>query len=122
MVKELNRSSYICGNYNSDLLKIIRNRHFNDCFDNLITVGFFPKITRPTRFAEQSSTLIDKVFSSNTEERETSGILLNPTALKVAFKQYREALRSSITNHKVYYDRTFLLYQNNVRKTWAVIK
>ena len=46
-------------------------------FYNLIAVGFFPKITFPTRFTEQSSSLIDNVFSNNIEERETSGILLN---------------------------------------------
>ena len=44
-------------------------------------------------------------------------------ALKATFKQYRETLRSSIKEAKrLYYHRTFLLYQNNVRKTWAVIK
>ena len=77
LVKQLNRSSYICGDYNIDLLKIKTNKHFNDFFDNLISVGFFPKITLPTRFTEQSSTLIDNVFSNNIEEREISGILLN---------------------------------------------
>ena len=59
------------------MLKIKTNKHFNDFFDNLITVVFFPKITVPTRFTEQSSLLIDNVFSNNIEERETSGILLN---------------------------------------------
>ena len=77
LVKNINRSSYICGDYNIDLLKIKTNKHFNEFFDNLITTGFFPKITLPTRFTEQSSTLIDNVFSNNIEERETSGILLN---------------------------------------------
>ena len=46
-------------------------------FDNLITVGFFPKITLSTRFTEQSLSLIDTVFSNNIDERESSGILLN---------------------------------------------
>ena len=41
LVKSLNRSSYICRDYNFDLLKIKANKYFNDCFDNLITVGFF---------------------------------------------------------------------------------
>ena len=77
MVKQLNLSSYICGDYNIDLLKIKTNKHFNDFFDNFISVGFLPKITLPTRFTEQSSTLIDNVFSNNIEEREISGILLN---------------------------------------------
>ena len=44
-------------------------------------------------------------------------------ALKATFKQYRETLRSSIKEaKKLYYHRNFLLYQNNVRKTWSVIK
>ena len=73
----LNRSSYICRDYNMDLLKIKTSKHFNDFFDNLITVEFFPKITLPTRLTEQSSTLIDNVFSNNLVKKETSGILLS---------------------------------------------
>ena len=47
----------------------------------------------------------------------------NYAAVKATFKQYRETLRSSIKEAKrLYYHRTFLLYQNNVRKTWSVIK
>ena len=43
--------------------------------------------------------------------------------LKATFKRYRETLRSIIKEAKrLYYHRTFLLYQNNVRKTWSVIK
>ena len=207
----------------------------------------FKKITLPTKFIEQSSTLIDNVFSNNLEERETSGILLNHISdhhflftyieklsyiekipkfveiektdanslenfvqellndmniydqllkpidsnphenydifmkliqdaknlhfpkktvkfnkkkhkkskwmtygilnyinnkdrlyklllktdvssdkyavLKATFKQYRETLPSSIKETKrLYYHRTFLLNQNNLRKSWAVIK
>ena len=44
-------------------------------------------------------------------------------ALKPTFKQYRETLRRSIKEaKKIYYHRTFLLHQNNVRKTWSAIK
>ena len=32
-------------------------------FDNIITVGFFPKITLPTEFTEQSSALIENIYS-----------------------------------------------------------
>ena len=64
-VKRANKSSYICGDYNIDLLKIQRNAHFNEFFDNLISCGFFPKITLPTRIAGQSASLIDNIFSNN---------------------------------------------------------
>ena len=76
-VKDLNKSSYICGDYNIDLLKVKINPRFGEFFDHIIYSGFFPKITLPARFTYQSATLIDHVFSTNIEEREISGILLN---------------------------------------------
>ena len=42
---------------------------------------------------------------------------------KANFKRYREILRNSIKRAKVlYYKKTFNLYQNHVKKTWALIK
>ena len=38
---------------------------------------FFPKITLPKRIDERSSSLIDNIFTNNTEEKKTAGILLN---------------------------------------------
>ena len=76
-VKNLNRLSYICGDYNIDLLKLKVNPRFGEFFDHIISSGFFPKITLPTRFSDQSATLIDNVFSTNIKEKEVSGILLN---------------------------------------------
>ena len=51
--------------------------HFNDYFDELVTNGFFLKFTLPTRIGERSSSLIDNIFTNDTEEKETAGILLN---------------------------------------------
>ena len=76
-VKNLNKLSYICGDYNIDLLKLKVNPRFGEFFDHIISSGFFPKITLPIRFSDQSATLIDNVFSTNIEEKEVSGILLN---------------------------------------------
>ena len=76
-VKNLNKLSYICGDYNIDLLKLKVNPRFGEFFDHIISSRFFPKITLPTRFSDQSATLIDNVFSTNIEEKEVSGILLN---------------------------------------------
>ena len=43
----------------------------------MISSGSFPKITLPTTLSDQSATLVDNVFSTNIEEKEVSGILLN---------------------------------------------
>ena len=52
--------------------------HCTNYFEKLVTNGFFPKITLLTRIGEGSSSLINNIFTNNTEEKETAGILLNP--------------------------------------------
>ena len=76
-VKNLNRPAYVCGDYNIDLLKVKINKHYCSYFDEIISNGFFPKITLPTRIADHSSTLIDNIFTNNIDETGKSGILLN---------------------------------------------
>ena len=49
--------------------------HFNNYFEELVTNGFFPKITLPIGIG--SSSLINNIFTNDTEENETAGILLN---------------------------------------------
>ena len=56
-IKNQNRPSYLCGDYNIDLLKIKMKNHFNNYFEELVTNVFFPKITLPTRISERSSSL-----------------------------------------------------------------
>ena len=58
------------GDYNINLLKIKTKKHFNDYFDELVTNGFFPKITLPTRIGDRSSSLIDNIFTNDTEEKD----------------------------------------------------
>ena len=78
-VKHRNSSVLICGDFNIDLLSVTSNRHVTEYFDNVISSGFFPKITLPTRIQENSNTLIDQIWSNNLEEskKSKSGILIN---------------------------------------------
>ena len=55
-------------------------------------MGFFLKITLPTTIGERSSSLIDNIFTNNTEEKETSGILLNHLSNHQAIFTYIEKL------------------------------
>ena len=76
-VKNLKHSAYLCGDYNIDLLKVKTNRHYCSYFDDVVSNGFFPQITLPTRLSDHSSTLIDNIFTNNIDEAGTSVILLN---------------------------------------------
>ena len=54
----------MCGDYNVDLLKL-NSIPFNETyFDNILSAGYIPKITLPTRLSE-NSTLIDNIFTTN---------------------------------------------------------
>ena len=57
--------------------------HCNNFFENVVSCGFYPKITLPTRIDDReginnpSSTLIDNIFTSNTDHIDSciSGVL-----------------------------------------------
>ena len=54
------------------------NNNYNMFFDNVISSGFAPKITLPTRICDTSSTLIDNVYTNTIDKKLTSGILIRP--------------------------------------------
>ena len=68
----------LTGDFNLDLLKINENDHINAFLNTLLSNGFFPKITLPTRITDHSQTLIDNCFARSLKSYPdtTSGILL----------------------------------------------
>ena len=55
---------YMCGDYNVDPLKLNSIPFNKTYFDNILSAGYIPKITLPTRLSE-NSTLIDNIFTTN---------------------------------------------------------
>ena len=82
-LKRMKHDIYTCGDYNINLLNINSNIHCNNFFENIVSCGFYPKITLPTRIDDReginnpSSTLIDNIFTSNTDHVDSciSGVL-----------------------------------------------
>ena len=75
-ISEMRHSSYICGDFNINLLKINVKTHYNTCFENTLSSGFFPEITLPSRMSETSSTLIDNILRNVIEPNyDKAGIL-----------------------------------------------
>ena len=72
------RSIYITGDFNIDLLQINKKRHYNHYFDSIISSGFYPKISLPTRIDRYygSTKLIDNIFT-NSIDNHSSGIFTN---------------------------------------------
>ena len=69
----------IVGDFNIDLLKIDVKDHVNLFLETMLSQGYIPKITLPTRVQYNSKTLIDNCFikSTNSLSETTSGILLH---------------------------------------------
>ena len=70
-------SSHICGDFNINLLKIHSKPHYNTFFKNMLSSGFYPKITLPTRICDTSSTIIDNIYSNEIDCYDNSGIFIN---------------------------------------------
>ena len=70
-------TTYINGDFNIDLLKIHTKQHYNVFFNNIITSGYYPRITLPTRITENTYTLIDNLFTNDISNQAVSGIFIN---------------------------------------------
>ena len=66
---------YICVDFNIDLLKTREKKLNNEYFDNLLSEGFHPKMSLPTRLGKTSHTLIDNLITNSKDFGEKSGIL-----------------------------------------------
>ena len=54
-------NTFNCGDYNINLLTLHSNEHTSNYFDGILSSGFLPAITLPTRISTNSS-LIDNIF------------------------------------------------------------
>lgn len=72
--KVKHKISYICGDFNIDLLNPNNHKLTEEFIETLYS---FPTITKPTRITGNGATLIDNIFTNNVESNSLSGILIN---------------------------------------------
>ena len=66
--------TYICGDFNINLLKIHTKPNYNTFLEIMLAHSFYPKITLPTRICDTSSTLIDQIYTNTINTQDISGI------------------------------------------------
>ena len=69
-----NKICYLMGDFNIDLLKSESCDYTNRLIEQLFTSSFLPLITKPTRITAHTATLIDNIFTNNTEKLNNSCI------------------------------------------------
>ena len=69
----------IAGDTNSNQFNVNENKNIAEFFYAIISQRFYPKITLPTRFYDQSASLINNFFCklTPTNYKTSSGILMN---------------------------------------------
>lgn len=60
------------GDYNIDLLKLDENHTYESFYETVTSLGFFPRITSPTRVTKNSKTLIDNFYCAFSDKILTS--------------------------------------------------
>ena len=58
-----NKDIYICGDFNTDLLKIDKNVNYKKFYEQLCSYGLLPQIIQPTRITDTSAIIVDNIFT-----------------------------------------------------------
>ena len=67
----------LCGDFNINLLNTESHKGTRDFMNFLYTLGFYPLINKPSRFALGSATLIDNIFTNDLQTNHFSGLIFN---------------------------------------------
>jgi len=103
----------ITGDFNLNLLK--HDVHSDTgCFLNgLLHDSFMPLITRPTRFSETSSTLIDNIFTNKIFDKYISGTLITDISDHLPIF-YIETINKMLQMHLPNTKKTLTFYKRNL--------
>lgn len=72
-----NKSMFICGDFNIDLLKYECHQNSQDFVNQLFSFGFYPLINMPTRVTFSSNTIIDNIYTNEVGVTMKNGIMIN---------------------------------------------
>ena len=116
-----NKSVYLCGDFNIDLLQYDTNNVTNNFIDHLYSFGLHPLITRPTRITSHSKTLIDNIFTTNLSDIH-SRLIINDLSdhlpIFLIFEYNHNKSKNIIYNTKrVVNDRNLNAMANKLKET-----
>ena len=71
-----NKEVYLCGDFNSDLLKLDKVKNYKKFYELMCSYGFLPQILQPTRIQGDSATIIDNIFTNTCGRKIHSGNII----------------------------------------------
>ena len=76
LLREKNKDIVLMGDFNVDLLKYENNTYTVDVRDKIYSTSLIPQITSPTRITPRSKTLIDNIFTTDSNDETLSGNII----------------------------------------------
>ena len=71
-----NKEVYLCGDFNSDLLKLNGVNNYKKFYELMCSYGYLPQILQPTRIQGDSATIIDNIFINTCDRKIQSGNII----------------------------------------------
>ena len=68
-----NKENYLCGDFNSDILKIDYQNSYKTFYNLLLSYRLSPFILLPTRITDNSATIVVNIFTNNSTNNILSG-------------------------------------------------
>ena len=76
LLKNHNQQTYVCGDFNINLLKYKQHDQTDSFVNKMFSLGYKPLTNKPTRITAYSSTLIDNIFPNDLDYKHKSGIVI----------------------------------------------
>ena len=68
-----NKEVYLCGDFNSDLLKLDKVNNYKKIYELMSSYGYLPQILQPSRIQGDSATIVDNIFTNVCNRKIQSG-------------------------------------------------
>ena len=79
-LNELNKTTFICGDFNIDLFSLFHDENCQEFFNVMTSFGYLPTIFKTTRASDTELSLIDNIFCNNLESLRKSGIIFDDSS------------------------------------------
>ena len=88
------------GDFNIDLLKFQSHEKTLGLYfiESMLTTGYLPAITKPTRATDHSATVLDHIYSNSKSLNYTSGIVITDVADH--FGTFYVSRKKAVSNYK----------------------
>ena len=94
-----NKEVYLCGDFNSDLLKLDKVNNYKKIYELMSSYGYLPQILQPSRIQGDSATIVDNIFTNVCNRKIQSGNII--TDLSDHYTQFVSVNREKLDYKKI---------------------